>query len=99
MGTNFDVDDPAEFSNFELDSDGNILVNFNGKRLRIRGAFISDLSIEPQIIEPLFYHSERIFTPNINSSPTFTMKCEGFEVIGDAEYTKSANPIWSDVFN
>lgn len=46
MGTNFDIDDPAEFSNFELDSDRNIFVNFNGKRLKIRGAFISDLNIE-----------------------------------------------------
>lgn len=99
MGTNFDLGDPAEFSNFELDSDGNILVNFNGKRLKIKGAFISNLSVEPQIYETLFHHSERIFTPSINSSPTITMKCEGFEVIGDAEYTKSANPIWSDVFN
>lgn len=99
MGTNFDIGDPAEFSNFELDSDGNILVNFNGKRLKIKGAFISNLSVEPQIYETLFHHSERIFTPSINSSPTITMKCEGFEVIGDAEYTKSVNPIWSDVFN
>lgn len=99
MGTNFDIDDPAEFSNFELDSDGNIFVNFNGKRLKIRGAFISDLNIESQINEPLFYHSERIFTPSRNSLPTFTMKCESFEVIGEAEYTKSANPIWSNVFN
>ena len=37
MGTNFDLGEPAEFSNFELDSDGNILVNFNGKRLKIKG--------------------------------------------------------------
>ena len=98
MGTNFDVGDPAEFSNFELDSDGNILVNFNGKRLKIKGAFISNLSVEPQVNEVLF-HSERIFTPSRNSLPTFIMKCEGFEIIGDAEYTKSANPIWSNVFN
>lgn len=99
MGTNFDLGEPAEFSNFELDSDGNILVNFNGKRLKIKGAFISNLSVEPQIYETLFHHSERIFTPNINSSPTITMKCEGFEIIGDAEYTQSINPIWSNVFN
>ena len=98
MGTNFDLGDPAEFSNFELDSDGNILVNFNGKRLKIKGAFISNLEIEPQIDEVLF-RSERIFTSSRNSLPTFTMKCESFEVIGDAEYTKSVNPIWSDVFN
>ena len=98
MGTNFDVDDPAEFSNFELDSDGNILVNFNGKRLRIRGAFISDLIIEPQINEVLF-RSERIFAPSRSSSPTITMRCDSVEFIGEAEYTKSTNPIWSDVFN
>ena len=98
MGTNFDIGDPAEFSNFELDSDGNILVNFNGKRLKIKGAFISNLSVEPQIYETSF-HSERIFTPSRNSLPTFTMKCESFEVIGEAEYTKSTNPIWSNVFN
>lgn len=98
MGTNFDLGDPAEFSNFKLDSDGSILVNFNGKRLKIRGAFISNLEIEPQINEVLF-RSERIFTPSRNSLPTFTMKCESFEVIGEAEYTKSANPIWSNIFN
>ena len=98
MGTNFDVGEPAEFSNFELDSDGNILVNFNGKRLKIRGAFISNLSVEPQIYE-ISFHSERIFTPSRNSLPTFTMKCEGFEIIGDAEYTQRINPVWSNVFN
>lgn len=98
MGTNFDLGDPAEFSNFELDSDGSILVNFNGKRLKIRGAFISNLSVEPQINEVLF-RSERIFSPSKSSLPTFIMKCESFEVIGEAEYTKSTNPIWSDVFN
>ena len=98
MGTNFDLGEPAEFSNFELDSDGNILVNFNGKRLKIRGAFISNLSVEPQIYEASF-HSERIFTPSRNSLPTFTMKCEGFEIIGDAEYTQRINPVWSNVFN
>ena len=98
MGTNFDLGDPAEFSNFELDSDGNILVNFNGKRLKIKGAFISNLSVEPQIDEVLF-RSERIFTPSMNSLSTFTMKCEGFEVIGDAEYTQRINPVWSNVFN
>ena len=98
MGTNFNLGEPAEFSNFELDSDGNILVNFNGKRLKIKGAFISNLSVEPQIYETLF-HSERVFTPSMNSLPTFTMKCKGFEVIGDAEYTQPINPVWSNVFN
>lgn len=98
MGTNFDLGAPAEFSNFELDSDGNILVNFNGKRLKIKGAFISNLSIEPQINEVLF-RSERIFSPSRNSLHTFTMKCESFEIIGDAEYTQPINPIWSNIFN
>ena len=98
MGTNFDLGDPAEFSNFKIDSDGNILVNFNEKRFKIRGAFISDLSIESQIDEVLF-RSERIFTPSINSSPTITMRCDSVEIIGDAEYTQSINPIWSNVFN
>ena len=98
MGTNFDVGDPAEFSNFKIDSDGNILVNFNEKRLKIRGAFISDLSVEPQINEVLF-RSERIFSPSKSSLPTFIMKCESFEVIGDAEYTQSINSIWSNIFN
>ena len=98
MGTNFDLGDPAEFSNFKIDSDGNILVNFNEKRLKIRGAFISNLSIEPQVNEVLF-RSERIFSPRLSSSPTFTMECESFEVIGDAEYTQPINPIWSNIFN
>ena len=49
MGTNFDLSDLAEFSNFKIASDGSILVNFNGKRLKIKGAFISNLEIEPQI--------------------------------------------------
>ena len=98
MGTNFDIGDPAEFSNFKLDSDGSILANFNGKRLKIRGAFISNLEIMPQINETLF-RSERIFSPGISSSPTFTMKCESFEIIGEAEYTQPLNPIWSNIFN
>ena len=98
MGTNFDIGDPAEFSNFKLDSDGSILVNFNGKRLKIRGAFISNLEIEPQINEVLFC-SERIFSPSKSSLPTFIMKCESFEIIGDAEYTQPINPIWSNIFN
>ena len=98
MGTNFDLGEPAEFSNFELDSDGNILVNFNGKRLKIRGAFISNLSVEPQIYETSF-RSERVFATSMNSLPTFTMKCKGFEIIGDAEYTQRINPVWSNVFN
>lgn len=97
MGTNFDLGDPAEFSNFEIDSDGNILVNFNEKRLKIRGAFISNLSIEPQINET-FYHQERVFS-SVHSSPTFTLECESFEIIGEAEYTQPINPIWSNVFN
>lgn len=98
MGTNFDLGDPVEFSNFKIDSDGSILVNFNGKRLKIRGAFISNLEIEPQINE-ISFRSERIFSPGINSPPTIIMKCESFEIIGDAEYTQSINPIWSNVFN
>lgn len=98
MGTNFDIGDPVEFSNFKLDSDGSILVNFNGKRLKIRGAFISNLEIEPQINE-ISFRSERVFSPGISSSPTFIMKCESFEIIGDAEYTQPINPIWSNVFN
>lgn len=98
MGTNFDVGDPAEFSNFKIDSDGNILVNFNEKRFKIRGAFISNLEIEPQINEVLF-RSERIFSPSKSSLPTITMRCDSVEIIGDAEYTQSINPIWSNIFN
>ena len=99
MGTNFDLSDLAEFSNFKIASDGSILVNFNGKRLKIKGAFISNLEIEPQINE-ISFRSERIFSPGIYSPPTtITMKCESFEIIGDAEYTQPINPIWSNIFS
>lgn len=88
-------------SNFSVDGNGNLYVNFGSNRIKISGARITEIRM-PQIeVSPIYFHGQMINRPfQGNSFIDISLKADMIENIGNVELMKfKLNPIWSEVFH